>query len=71
MNPEGFCDLVAYLHGGVEGGHGILENHADFPAAVDLKLLFVHFQDILPVVEDFRTLGNGYQRGLVEPEQCF
>ena len=33
MRGEGFGDLVAYAHDGVEGGHGLLENHGDVAAA--------------------------------------
>ncbi len=33
MGADGFGDLGADLHDGVEGGHGLLEDHGDLAAA--------------------------------------
>ena len=29
MFPVGFCNLIAHLHGGIQIGHGVLENDGD------------------------------------------
>jgi hypothetical protein len=34
MSADGFGDLLANGHDGVEGGHGLLEDHGDVAAAV-------------------------------------
>src|SRR5215469_2206036 len=34
VSDDGFGDLLAYGHDGVEGGHGLLEDHGDIAAAV-------------------------------------
>ena len=52
MLDEGLGDLPAHGHGGVEAGHGVLEDHADVVAAQSLHLLFRAQQQVFALEPD-------------------
>jgi hypothetical protein len=51
MGPYGLHDLVADLVEGMEGGHGVLEDHADL-GTTDLLHLLLGLLEEVPSLED-------------------
>ena len=46
VREDGFGDLVADAHDGVERGHGLLEDHGDGAAAVRAHLIFAESEEV-------------------------
>jgi hypothetical protein len=71
MQLEHLCDLVAYLKGRIEGGHGLLENHGD-PVATDVSDIRVTQPDHIPAVEKNSAVNDfaGGIRDQSHDRQC-
>jgi hypothetical protein len=67
MGEVGFGDLGAYLHDGVEGGHGFLEDHGDRASAVAAHAFFGEGEEVFSgksnVSSDLRGRGEEAQEG--------
>jgi hypothetical protein len=62
MDHDGLPDLVADGKDGIEGGHGLLEDHGDAISANPLHLFFTKIQEVLIVEDDLASHDPG--RGL-------
>ena len=51
--------LLTDLDNGVQGGHGVLEDHGDLIAADLVEGLLVDLQQILTIIDDLTGLGDG------------
>ena len=71
MQLEHLCNLVAYLKGRIEGGHGLLENHGD-SVATDVPDFRVTQPDHIPPVEQNSAVNNfaGGIRDQSHDRQC-
>ena len=58
VGPPGGCfgDLPAHWHGGIEGAHGILENHGHITAPAGDHFFFFQRDQILPREQDLPFL---------------
>jgi len=65
VGTDGFGDLVADAHDGVEGGHGFLEDHGDAAATVGAHFLFWEGEEVFAVEENFAG-GDGVGREQAE-----
>ena len=63
MQLDDLGNLVAHREHGVEGRHGVLENHRDFLAAHLAHFLGTHFEQILVLEEDFARDHLAGRRG--------
>ena len=55
--PDRFHDLFAHRLGGVQAGHGILEDHGDFLASQGLHFLFAGLDDVM-IAQMHLALGD-------------
>ncbi len=64
VQPQGFDDLLAAGHGGVQRGHGVLEDHADVAAPILLQFFAGHFEHVFIRKQDLRAfLDDGLSLG--------
>ena len=54
--------LIADTDDGVQGGHGVLEDHGDFVAPDLVEVLLGNFQQVLTVIDDLAGLHDGGTR---------
>jgi len=64
---EPFRDLSAHLHGGIQGGHGVLEDHPDLRATDRLHLPLGECQEVAPL--EMNAARHLCWRGRYEPQQ--
>ena len=55
--------LLAHAHGGIQAGHGVLEDHGELLAPVGLHLLVAELGEILALEQDFAALEAHWGRG--------
>ena len=62
LEDHGLRELLADPNDGVQGAHGILEDHGDLVAADLVEVLLRDLQKILAVIDDLAALDDGVAR---------
>ena len=69
VGADGFSDLGADLHDGIEGGHGLLEDHGDITAAEAAQGGFGFGEEVAVVELDLAGEGGGGREEAEEGER--